>query len=151
MDWTSIITSIISMVSAIAVAYIGHTVKKDNVVNNNKHSDNYENISEKLNQLSTNLEVIDKRLRDEETAHLLEQKTLSKISQDLEDNDLRTLRLDLLHAIETDPENIVVILEMAQKYFVEMKGNCYMSKVFQGWANDHNVSVANLFNKEGVK
>lgn len=119
MDWTQIITSLIAMLSAITVAYIGHSVKKDNAVSKEA------------------LELQNEKLLAE----------IGKIRTDLDDNNLRTLRLDLLHAIETDPENTIVILEMAQQYFIDMQGNCYMSKVFQEWANDHNVSVVGLFNK----
>lgn len=72
---------------------------------------------------------------------------IQQLRLELDDNNLRTMRLDLLHAIETDPDNVIVIMEMAQKYFVEMKGNCYMSKVFQEWANEHNVNITSLFNQ----
>lgn len=119
MDWTEIITSVISMISAITVAYIGHSVKKSNA----------------MSREAADLE------------HAKITTLIEKVDTELADNNLRTLRLDLLHAIETDPDNQVVVLELAQKYFVEMKGNCYMSKVFQEWADDHNVSITSIFNK----
>ncbi len=120
MDWTAIITSLIAMCSALGVAYLGHSVKKDSAGA--------------------------KAVSQEQHAQVLLE--LKQLRSELDDNNLRTLRLDLLHAIETDPNNIIVIMEMAQKYFVDMKGNCYMSKVFQEWASDHNVSVVGMFNKD---
>lgn len=119
MDWTLVITALISMVSAIAVACISRATKKSNDASNSAVEGQVTSIERRLD----------------------------KVILELEDNNLRTMRLDLLHAIETDPNNVMVILELAQKYFVDMKGNCYMSKVFQEWANDHDVNITGLFNQ----
>ncbi len=66
----------------------------------------------------------------------------------LDDLTLRIVRLDLLNAIQHDPENVAVIMSMAKLYFVELHGNCYMGKVFQEWANKHDINVGNLLGKE---
>lgn len=133
MDWTAILTATISMISAIAVAYISRATKRSN---DNSHAV----IQEKLAE-------IDGRLKDQESANLIQQTELSDIRRDLADNNLRTLRLDLDRAIDTDPDNVIIIMEMATKYFVEMHGNCYMSGKFQEWANEHNVNITGLFNQ----
>lgn len=126
MDWTEIITSIIALISALGVAYLGHSVKKDNAVTKEA------------------LELSSLRILGEVQQNRNE---IRKIRADLDDNNLRTLRLDLLHAIETDPDNVIVIMELAQKYFIDLKGNCYMSKIFQDWASEHHVSVVGIFNR----
>lgn len=128
------------MAGAIGVAYITYGLKKSGKQNSAE-------ICSRLDNMDKRLDSLDQKSKEQESFNLIEQGKLQAITNDLEDNNLRTLRLDLLHAIETDPDNQVVILELAQKYFVEMKGNCYMSKVFQEWADDHNVSITSLFNK----
>lgn len=133
MDWTVIVTSIIGMISAVSVAFITRGIKKSNAQSNET--------------TQAKLDNIDKRLRDQESAALIHQGEFSKLRAELSDNNLRTLRLDLDRAIDTDPDNTMVVMEMAQKYFVEMHGNCYMSKKFQDWANDHKVNITGLFNK----
>lgn len=155
MDWTVIITSTIGMISAVAVAYIGRSVKKNNNASNDAVQEKFNNIEEKLASItqsierqSAQLEAFEARLMEQESANLAHQVKLGRIGSELADNNLRTLRLDLLHAIETDPDNQIIIMEMAKKYFVEMKGNCYMSKVFQEWAEDHHVNITGLFNKD---
>lgn len=190
MDWTTIITSVIAMFSALGVAYIGHSVRKDNHASSDAIQEKFARIEDKFNVIEekisrqeerfgtieekfatveakigrqeeklasiaqcmgrqeAQLENIDKRLRDQESAAMIHQVEFSKIRAELSDNNLRTLRLDLDRAIDTDPDNTMVIMEMAQKYFVEMHGNCYMSKKFQEWANDHKVNITGLFNKD---
>lgn len=133
MDWTDIITTILTVGGTIAVAYITHGLKKST-------NQNSAEVLEKLKK-------VEETQKTQEIAAQLLGSKMSELSENLEDNNLRTLRLDLLHAIETDPRNKLVILELAQKYFVEMKGNCYMSKVFQEWANDNNVEITSIFNK----
>lgn len=161
MDWTLIITALISMISAIAVAYISRATKKSNDASNsvvqekfakiegrlNVFGEKLSGLEEKICHQNDKLDAIDKRLQDQESANLTQQAQLTIIRDELSDNNLRTMRLDLVHAIENDPDNTIVIMELAQKYFVEMKGNCYMSKVFQDWANDHNVNITGLFNQ----
>ncbi len=111
------------------------------------HDTQLQKLDEHLETQQTKLDTIEKRLKDEESANIIQQSQLSKITSELEDNNLRTMRLDLLHAIESDPDNQMVIIDLAQKYFVEMKGNCYMSKIFQEWADEHRVNIASIFNK----
>lgn len=138
MDWTTIVTATITGLCAVVGQWL---------INRKKTREEEVRIALREQKQSDKLEEIDKQIKLLSAASRDQNSKLSEIAKDLEDNNLRTLRLDLLHAIETDPSNQVVILDLAQKYFVEMKGNCYMSKVFQEWANDHNVSITSIFNK----
>lgn len=112
-----------------------------------RQNDKLGSIEQHMGRQNAQLDAIRKRLQDQESANLIQQDELRKVGLELEDNNLRTMRLDLLHAIETDPDNTIVIMELAQKYFVDMKGNCYMSGVFQEWASSHNVNITSLFNQ----
>lgn len=145
MDWSSIITASVTGICAVVGQWL---------INRKKTREEEVKVALREQKQSDKLEEIDKQIKElkdtvknQESFNLISQTKMSEIAKDLEDNNLRTLRLDLLHAIETDPSNQVVILDLAQKYFVEMKGNCYMSKVFQEWADDHNVSITSIFNK----
>lgn len=126
MDWTQILTAFLSCASAVLVAYLGKGIKKSNSDSNAQVIDEVNSLKKDVTELKSGF---------------------IGMRKDLDDNNLRTLRLDLLHAIETDPDNVLVIIEMAQRYFVGMNGNCYMSRIFQDWASEHNVPVSWLFNK----
>ena len=140
MNWTEVLTATITVIGGVLTAYIGVSVKK--------HSNKNDEILSKINSNTEELKHINDKLKDYESIHDAQQLKLTKISNDLDENNLRTLRLDLLHAIESDPNNQLVIMDLARKYFVEMKGNCYMSKIFQEWADEHNVNITSMFNKE---
>lgn len=134
MDGTTILCTCITVVGTIIVAYITHGIKKNNAVSNKVTVEAYE--------------VIQKRLEEQTLANIDLREQVDRLDRELQDNNLRTMRLDLDRAIDTDPDNTMVIMEMAQKYFVDMHGNCYMSKKFQEWANNHNVNITGLFNKD---
>lgn len=146
MDWTEIITGLITAASAIGVAYLTFG-KKNNQANVTEILEKVRTVEEQNKESKEQL-----RRQAEQLAELREkaesqEAQLAKMDTSLEDDVLRTMRLDLLHAIETDPNNTMVILELAQKYFVELKGNCYMSSVFQEWAADHKVNITSMFNR----
>lgn len=153
MDWTEIITGLITAASAIGVAYLTFG-KKNNQANVAEILEKARSSEEQNKELKAKLEsqgqklaVLSVKMTNLETANLLQQRELVEVKKVLDDDNLRTMRLDLLHAIETDPNNTMVILELAQKYFVELKGNCYMSSVFQEWAANHKVNISSMFNR----
>lgn len=148
MDWGEIIKTLLTVGGTIAVAWITYGVKKSTSESNSEVLARIDGLEKISNDNNVKIEKIQQTLVSQESTNLIQQTQLNKINKDLDDNNLRTLRLDLLHAIETDPNNQLVILELAQKYFVEMKGNCYMSKVFQEWADDHHVNITSIFNKD---
>ena len=153
MDWTEIITGLITAASAIGGAYLTFG-KKNNQANVTEILEKVRSSEEQNKELKAELQsqgqklgVLSVKMANQETANLLQQRELVEIRKVLDDDNLRTVRLDLLHAIETDPNNTMAVLELAQKYFVEMKGNCYMSTVFQEWAADHKVNISSMFNR----
>lgn len=147
MDWTDIIKTLLTVGGTIAVAWITYGLKKSSTQTNAEILDKLNKAEDMRIEQGKKLEDLQKKIEMQESANLVQQTHLTTIAKELNDNNLRTLRLDLLHAIESDPSNQLVILELASKYFVDMKGNCYMSRVFQEWADDHNVNITSIFNK----
>lgn len=63
---------------------------------------------------------------------------LIKISQDTRKD---TLRIQLLMVMKDQPENVDTILKLAQVYFVDLKGDWYMTSEFNKWAKKHDVII----------
>lgn len=75
-------------------------------------------------------EHIDKRLSSMEL-------TVNEIRED-------TVRLQLDNLINNDSENVESILTVAHKYFIEMKGDWYMTEKFKRWGREHNVDLSDF-------
>lgn len=75
-------------------------------------------------------EKIDKRLYNIETV-------MDDVRQD-------TVRLQLLQLMESDPENKESILTVAHQYFIEMKGDWYMTEKFKKWGEEHDVDLSDF-------
>ncbi len=75
-------------------------------------------------------EHIDKRVSSMES-------TVNDIRQD-------TVRLQLDNLINNDSENIESILTVARQYFIEMKGDWYMTEKFKTWGREHNVDLSDF-------
>lgn len=70
--------------------------------------------------------------------------TLVKTSQETRKD---TVRIQLLMVIESQPENVDTIMKLAETYFVELKGDWYMTSEFSKWAKAHDIAVpANIYN-----
>lgn len=54
---------------------------------------------------------------------------------------LDTTRLQLLILMEHQPDNIDTILSVAEYYFVKLKGDLYMTVLFNKWAKEHKVDI----------
>ena len=52
-----------------------------------------------------------------------------------------TLRIQLLMMMMHQPKNTDSVLKLAEKYFVELHGNWYMTTEFTRWANENNVMI----------
>lgn len=52
--------------------------------------------------------------------------------------ELQLTRLELMMLMETDPDNTIEIEKVAHKYFIELKGNTYMSSEFSRWCKMYN-------------
>lgn len=61
-------------------------------------------------------------------------------------NDIRqdTVRIQLDSLINNDPDNIESILSVAHKYFIEMKGDWYMTEKFKRWGREHDVDLSDF-------
>lgn len=80
------------------------------------------------------------------TAHTTEQ--VQKIQDELENvkNEVKSIKLDetrlqLLVAINTTPDDTKTILEIARVYFLELKGDWYMTPKFIAWARKHDIDI----------
>ena len=67
-------------------------------------------------------------------------KTLAKLEKD-------GLRTQLLLLILMRPEEVTEILTLAQHYFVDLKGNWYMTSMFAKWCDEHGLEPEWFDNK----
>lgn len=51
-----------------------------------------------------------------------------------------TVRLQLLHLFQSQPENIDTILVLSEKYFCQLEGDWYLTNMFMSWAEKHGVN-----------
>lgn len=71
----------------------------------------------------------------------------SRISSiELAVNNIRqdTVRLQLDNLINNDPSNIESILTVAKVYFIDMKGDWYMTEKFKRWGKEHDVDLSDF-------
>lgn len=67
--------------------------------------------------------------------HLDEQ--TAELKKDIEDVKLSSTRNELLVMMKTDPENVIGIERLAKHYFVDLKGDMYMTGKYSDWAKKH--------------
>lgn len=67
--------------------------------------------------------------------------SVEKIMQITQDTRKDTIRIQLLLVMEDQPDNIDTILRLAETYFIDLKGDWYMSNTFNKWAKQHDVVV----------
>lgn len=68
---------------------------------------------------------------------------IDALSSQLDDIQLDTTRNQLLILMEHD-ENSEEVLKVAKFYFQELKGDWYMTSLFERWANRHGVDAKTL-------
>lgn len=78
------------------------------------------------------------KAEDKEKEHI--QGTLKKLEKD-------GLRTQLLLLILMKPEETSEILTLAQHYFVDLKGNWYMTSIFNKWLEEYEIAEPEWFNK----
>ena len=66
---------------------------------------------------------------------------LTSVKTDVKDVQLAETRLQLLVALNTTPEDEKTILDIARVYFIELKGDWYMTPKFTKWAKEHNIDI----------
>lgn len=68
----------------------------------------------------------------------------SKINDNYTKDELATTRLELMVLMEHDPENVIEIEKLARHYFLDLKGNSYLTSVFSKWCREHGVNCAEI-------
>lgn len=91
--------------------------------------------------------MLDDRIKDFEKTNELYEKRFDRIDavlQTIEKHSLEThedtMRLQLLHLLEHQPENIDSIMTVAERYFCQLGQDWYMTNEFMAWAEKHNVN-----------
>ena len=64
--------------------------------------------------------------------------TVNEIRQD-------TIRLQLDNLINNDGNNTSSILSVAKVYFIDMKGDWYMTEKFKKWGKEHDVDLSDFY------
>ena len=55
-----------------------------------------------------------------------------------------TVRLQLDNLINNDSDNVESILTVARTYFIDMRGDWYMTEKFKAWGREHNVDLSDF-------
>lgn len=85
-----------------------------------------------LNWFETKMtEHLDDRISSIET-------TVNEIRED-------TIRLQLDNLINNDANNTSSILSVAKVYFIDMKGDWYMTEKFKKWGKEHDVDLSDFY------
>ncbi len=58
-----------------------------------------------------------------------------------------TLRIQLSQYMKDQPENVDTILKLAETYFVQLKGDWYMTSEFSKWADSQGIKVPSIIQK----
>lgn len=66
---------------------------------------------------------------------------LDGINKSLNDTNIRVTRMELLRLIQSDPDNLDAVLQVAEYYFIELDGNAYAHAIFEKWAIEHGVAI----------
>lgn len=69
---------------------------------------------------------------------------LAQLQKSLELNNLETARVDLVQAIEHAPHEHQAILAQAERYFIELGGDAWMSGIFREWAEREKVDISHI-------
>ena len=69
------------------------------------------------------------------------EKRLGAIEKGQDDMNLRVSRMELAGLIRNNPDNVDAILQVAEYYFIDLRGNAYAHAMFEKWAIEHNVPV----------
>ena len=72
---------------------------------------------------------------------------LSMIEKKLIKNEADSVRLQMLVLLADYPDDVNEILKVAQHYFVDVKGNWYMTSLFNRWLSDRKIAQPEWFNK----
>lgn len=68
--------------------------------------------------------------------HIAEQ--TQTIQSEMNEVKLSTTRNELLLMIQNSPTNVLEIERLAKHYFIDLKGNFYMTQKYSDWAKEYN-------------
>lgn len=68
----------------------------------------------------------------------------AKIDDNYAKDELATTRLELMVLMEHDPDNVIEIEKLARHYFLDLKGNSYLTSVFSKWCREYGVNCAEI-------
>lgn len=66
-----------------------------------------------------------------------EQNKIASLEEQIKETQKDGTRMQMLMLIQYYPTAEMEILQLAEKYFIELDGNWYMSGIFNHWLNDH--------------
>lgn len=113
---SSVITAIVAIVPTSITAILGVA----NFVSTHKNKKVVDAIDSKISPISTRLRAAEKKLE--------------QVSQD-------TTRIQMMDEIHRHPKNKDTIFRIAERYFVEQKGNWVATNEFIKWAKENGVAV----------
>lgn len=113
---TTIIIAIITVVPTSITAIIGVA----NYISSHKNKKVVDTINSKISPITARLKAAEKQL--------------GQVSLD-------TTRIQMMDEIHRHPDNIDTILKIAERYFVDQKGNWVATSEFIKWAKNNGVAV----------
>ena len=66
------------------------------------------------------------------------------LNSTVQDIRMDTVRLQLLELMNNDSDNVESILTVARKYFIDLKGDWYMTKRFKEWAKRYDIDLSDF-------
>lgn len=67
---------------------------------------------------------------------------VSEMQAELQQNNVKTSRLDISHAIDTRPHEHQAILTLGEDYFLRQHGDAWMSGKFREWSQREGVDIS---------
>lgn len=88
-----------------------------------------------------NRQELQQHMADSTTMMQSFSKDIDEIKTLLCENSRSTLRVELSHEMTRNPHNHDTILQIAEKYFIELNGDFYMTNRFLDWTEQEKVHV----------
>ena len=76
------------------------------------------------------------------------EKKLSDLEKATKENKLDSVRLQMLVMISDYPNDTSEIMRIAEHYFSELKGNWYMTSIFNTWLESNNIAKPEWFKND---
>lgn len=85
-----------------------------------------------VNRIDARIDAVEKKMGDR----------IDTLRNQNREQDLSLKRLEMLNLIRNSPNNKVEIERVARHYFVTLKGDWYMTKMYSEWANQHDGDIS---------